>query len=153
MKTRLFVIALVCCAYSMSFSQKRVTYFISTIPVKFEEIVLGEKQQNNSQNSNSQPQVEPETLREDNTTSTSPKEDDSKVEEQNNPILISAKQSKNKYYMAYLFKTKTFDETKMAEFNEYFNYDEIRAYAERNKKSDLLVKSEGHDVFFEKFSK
>ncbi|MBO7457866.1 MAG: hypothetical protein J6T80_01255 [Paludibacteraceae bacterium] len=77
----------------------------------------------------------------------------SKNEVHNEQPMFLAKQSKNKYYMAYLFKTHTFDETKITEFNEYFIYDEIKAYTERNKKGDLLIKSEGHDSFFEKFAK
>lgn len=77
----------------------------------------------------------------------------SKNEVHNEQLMFLAKQSKNKYYMAYLFKTHTFDETKITEFNEYFIYDEIKAYTERNNKGDLLIKSEGHDSFFEKFAK
>lgn len=77
----------------------------------------------------------------------------SQNEVHNEQLMFLAKQSKNKYYMAYLFKTHTFDETKITEFNEYFIYDEIKAYTERNKKGDLLIKSEGHDSFFEKFAK
>lgn len=135
MKARLLLMIL-CCACTMSYAQKRAVYVISPLYITFQEMgsnSAGNQQETHTETPKASIQTETKSISID-------------------KLEVDEQTLKDLCYIAYLYKSQSFDRKYQKEVSAKYNIDIIQQIVRKYTEEELKTRSKGHTKQLNKYS-